>query len=145
MFLGEYEASLDAKNRVSFPAKLRDKIPEAERRSLILLPHPDGCLVLYTPPEWERIARESDERSRSNPSYNPNDDRAVYPKAVDVDIDGVGRILIPEKLKREAGLKKIVVFAGVRNRIELWDQERYVAQEEERNKRYMQVGKNILK
>jgi len=145
MFLGNYEASLDAKNRVNFPAKLRDKIPETERRSIVLACHPDRCVVLYTLSEWARITRDFDQRSREGGKWDPFFDRLFYSSASEVDLDGAGRILIPDKLKRWADLKKNVVFAGVRNRIELWDEGRWNAEEEKRSEAFTSFGKDLLR
>jgi len=47
--------------------------------------------------------------------------------ATEVEFDSLGRILIPEHLKSYAGLKKVVVVAGVLNRLEIWDDERWTA------------------
>ena len=128
MFLGNHEASFDAKNRVNFPAKLRDKIPEAERRSLILAwQPPDPCLVLYTASEWARITSEIAQRSRAAREWDRNVDRHLYGNATDLEIDAVGRILVPEKFRNWAGIGKAVVFAGVRNCVELWDERRWNA------------------
>ena len=146
MFLGSHEASFDAKSRVNFPAKLRDKVPEPERKTFILACHPDRCLVLYTASEWARITRDFDERSRADASgWDPFFDRLLYASAVEVDLDGAGRILVPEKLKRWASLGKNVVFAGVRNRIEIWDEERWNAEETKRIESFTKMGKELLK
>jgi MraZ protein len=145
MFLGNHEASFDAKNRVNFPAKLRDKVPDPERRSFILACHPDHCLVLYTQSEWARITRDFDEKSRTTKDWDPFMERLLFANATEVDLDGVGRILVPEKLKRWAGLQKNVVFAGVRNRIEIWDEDRWNAEEEKRVESFHKLGKEHLK
>jgi MraZ protein len=146
MFLGNHEASFDAKNRVNFPAKLRDKVPESERRSLILAWHPpDPCLVLYTQSEWKRIQDVVDAKSRAADDWDRDLDRHLYGHALDVELDGVGRLLVPEKLKRWAGLEKDVTFVGVRDRIELWDRERWDAEEEKRIKTFVGLRKQILK
>jgi MraZ protein len=146
MFLGNYEASFDAKNRVNFPARLRDKIPEPERRSLVLAWHPpDPCLVLYAPSEWGRIEQLVLEASRASPSWDRNVDRHLYGHATEVDLDGVGRILVPEKFKLWADLKKNVVFAGVRNRIEIWDQDRWNAEEQKRIESFRKIGQDLLR
>jgi MraZ protein len=62
-----------------------------------------------------------------------------------VDLDGVGRILVPEKFKLWADLKKNVVFAGVRNRIEIWDQDRWNAEEQKRIESFRKIGQDLLR
>src|SRR5688500_17127424 len=108
MFLGEYEAALDAKNRVNFPAKLRDKIPEPDRRNLVLGCRPEGVLAIYTSAEFSRLAAELD--AKRGDEDQPDFERVLFTRAKDVEIDGAGRILLPDDLRQWAGIEKHVVF-----------------------------------
>ncbi len=145
MFVGTHEASLDAKSRVNFPAKLRDAIPEPERRGLMLTWHYDACLVLYTASEWAKIDGACEEKGRASPEWNEDVVRVLYANADRVDLDGVGRILIPEQHRRWADLRKNLVFVGVRRRIEIWDQERWNADEQKRAESFKRLGREILR
>lgn len=147
MFYGQYEAALDAKNRVAFPARLRERVAREERERFMLTVGPDGCLVIYTLSEWQKIEREVAERSRT--SLGTQDarefERALFSSATDVDIDKQGRILLPEGLRRRAGLAKEVIFVGVRNRVEIWDRARWLAAEEERAKSFQKLSEQVMR
>jgi len=142
MFYGEYEASLDAKNRVAFPAPFRNRLEPAERERLVLTPMPDGCIALYTLAEWQRLEREVAEASGTvlGTAQARDFERALYSRAADVDIDKQGRILLPERLRKEGGLRKDVVFVGVRNRVEIWDRARWEAGEPKRARTFRKVA-----
>lgn len=55
--------------------------------------------------------------------------RQFLSKAMEVSLDKQGRILVPKMLRASAGLEKEVVFAGMMNRVEVWDKERFAAEE----------------
>lgn len=116
MFIGEYTHTVDDKKRLSLPSKFRKEVG----KTAIVTRGLDNCLFLYTPTEWKKIAEElgtgwkrSDERGIH---------RFIYGGAQEVSVDSVGRILIPDHLRKFASLKTKVIFAGVHNRIEIWDE-----------------------
>lgn len=90
------------------------------------------------------MVEDISQRSRTTPDWDPHFDRLFYANAAEVDVDSVGRILVPEKLKKWAGLTKNVLFAGVGNRIEIWDADRWNAEEEKRVESFLKVGKSVL-
>ncbi len=120
MFIGEYIHTVDEKKRISLPSKFRK---EAGKK-LVATRGLDNCLFLYTRDEWQRISDQigslgmagSDQRSIS---------RFMFAGAQEVSVDSVGRILIPDYLRGFAGIKGKVVFAGVHNRIEVWDEKKW--------------------
>ncbi len=131
MFLGEYTASLDEKNRVVFPAKLRDCVAPGEREEpFVLTKGLDGCLFLYTMAGWREIAREISDKQKVKLGSEGfrRAQRAFFGAASVAELDGQGRILVPAKLVREAELEKEVAFAGVGGRVEIWDAGRWEAQ-----------------
>ena len=117
MFLGEYKHALDDKGRVSIPVKFRAAI----KSGAVVTRGLDNALVLYTPGEWKELA----EKHSSLPISQQNSRafaRLMLAGAMDVKVDKQGRIAIPEYLRKYAGIKKDVVFAGLYNRLELWDE-----------------------
>ncbi len=147
MFYGTYEAALDAKNRVAFPARLRDRVAPDERERFMLAASPDGCLVVYTLSEWAKIEREVEERSRTSLGWQEarEFERTLFSSATDVDIDKQGRILIPEPLRARAGIGKDAVFVGVRNRVEIWDRAKWKAGERERAKKFPRLAEQVMR
>lgn len=117
MLLGEYKHNLDTKGRMAIPAKFRDKLSAGA----IITRGIDNCLFVFGSAEWEKLAQklialplaQSDARAFV---------RLMLSGATDVEIDTQGRILIPDSLRKYAGLKKEVVVAGLYNRVEVWDE-----------------------
>lgn len=120
MLIGEYLHTVDDKNRVSLPSKFRKEIG----KTVVITRGLDNCLFLYPVSEWQRIAEQL-----SNLGIAKSDQRGInrfmLAGAVEMTVDSIGRILIPEYLKQFAGLGTEIVFAGVHNRIEIWNHKKW--------------------
>ena len=116
MFIGEHHHSIDEKGRVQVPAKWRSKLAEGA----VVTKGFDGSLNLYPLSEWSEIAQKLAALPQSQPSVRAYV-RQTLAAAVDVELDKLGRIVIPPLLKGFANLKKAVVLAGLHDHIELWD------------------------
>jgi MraZ protein len=124
MLIGEYRHTIDDKNRLSLPAKFRKEMG----KTVVITPGLDSCLFIFTMKEWEKIsgrlsAAESSILQADSRGFN----RFLLGGAVEVEIDGVGRMLLPEHVRERAKLKNKVVFIGVVDRAELWDEETWNA------------------
>ncbi len=117
MFIGEYIHSVDDKKRLSVPAKFRKDLGKKAVITLGL----NKCLSLYPTKEWNIFAEKLSKLSMGK-SEDRGFSRAMLSGAFEVEIDSIGRILIPEALKGYAGLKEKVVLTGVYDRVELWDE-----------------------
>jgi MraZ protein len=118
MLLGEYKHNLDPKGRMAMPAKFREKLAAGA----IITRGIDDCLFVFANAEWEELAK----KLVALPLAQANSRafvRLMLAGATDVELDSQGRILIPDYLRKYAGLKKEVVVAGLYNRIEVWDGE----------------------
>jgi MraZ protein len=117
MFIGEFQHSLDEKGRVAVPAKFRREISGGA----IITRGFDKCLFIFTKKDWEIFAKKL-----MGVSFAQANSRAfgrnIFSGASDVDIDSQGRILVPDYLRKYAGLKKLVTIIGVYNRAEIWDE-----------------------
>jgi MraZ protein len=117
MFSGEYTYSIDEKKRLAVPAKFRKLLV----KKAVITRGLDKCLFLYPAKEWLELAKkisklplaQADARSFA---------RLMLGGAMEVNFDNLGRILIPDYLKDYAGLKKKVIFVGLYDRIEIWDE-----------------------
>lgn len=116
MFLGEYQHSLDNKGRVAIPAKFRDKLSTGA----IITRGLDNCLFVFSPKEWEALAQKITALPLSQANSRAFS-RLMLSGAMDVELDSQGRILVPDYLRKYAGLSKQAVIAGVYNRMEIWD------------------------
>ena len=117
MLLGEYQHNLDVKGRMAIPAKFRDKLSAGA----IITRGIDNCLFVFANAEWDALAK----KLIALPLAQANSRafvRLMLAGASDVEIDNQGRILIPDYLRKYAGLKKEVIVAGLYNRIEIWDE-----------------------
>ncbi len=117
MLIGEYIHTLDEKNRMSLPVKFRKEMG----KSVVVAPGLDNCLSLYTFKEWQKISKKLSDSSMLA-SDNRSFSRFMFGQAVVIDVDGNGRILIPENLKNRSGLTNKVVVIGVENRAEIWNE-----------------------
>src|SRR5664279_4275265 len=120
MLIGEYIHTIDEKNRVSMPAKFR---PELGRK-IIITPGLGQCLFIFTNKEWEKVSKKLS-NSDSDLSFlkadQRNFNRYMFGRAAEVEIDSIGRILIPDFLKERIGLKNSAAIIGVKDRVEIWN------------------------
>lgn len=120
--LGEYPGTLDAKSRVLLPAALRKQLGGEEAKGFVINRDVySPCLVLYPQEEWNNTSAEVRRLNRFDPD-NAEFIRRFMNGATPVELDGNGRLLIPKNLQVYAQMGKDVVFAGVGDRIEVWDE-----------------------
>jgi MraZ protein len=119
-FYGEYTYSIDEKKRLSIPPKFRKILG----KKAVITKGLDQCLFLYPSKEWGILAKKLSQLPLSQ-SDARGFARLMLAGAMEVEIDNLGRILIPDYLKDYAKLKKRVVIAGVYNRIEIWDEKNW--------------------
>lgn len=123
VFRGSNEINMDTKGRMAIPARYRDALMSEFDGSLVAtISITDTCLFIYPRPEWEemevKIARMS--------TFNKDTRRLQHlliGNARDLDLDGSGRVLIPQELRDYAKLDKKVTLVGQSHRLELWDTE----------------------
>lgn len=118
---GTYARSLDDKQRLAIPKKMREEFGDPEPAALYIAPGTDRSLFLYSPEAFARLADRFAEASSQRPDVR-NYQRLFYAQAENLPLDGQGRIRIPERLVALAGLKKDLVLLGVRDHAEIWEQ-----------------------
>ncbi len=117
MFIGEYKHNLDAKGRLAIPAKFRVLL----EGGAVVTKGLDSCLFLYPKKEWEQLARKLAALPISKANTRAFS-RLMLAGAAEVDFDSQGRIILPEHLRKFAGLNKTTVVAGLFDRLEIWDE-----------------------
>lgn len=124
MFYGEYQHSLDQKDRVIIPAKFREIFKENYAEKFFITRGLDRCLFVFTEEEWR-----SQEKKFKDMSFTREEarkfNRLYFSGAAEVLCDKQGRILIPVYLKDYADIKVDVVIIGVSDRIEIWAREKW--------------------
>lgn len=120
MLIGEYTHTIDAKSRMSLPVKFRKEMGE----KIIITPGLDECLFLFTNEEWKKVSKRLSD-SESELSFLNKDKRSfnrfMFGQAAEVEIDSIGRILIPPFLMKRAGLTNKATVVGVEDRVEIWN------------------------
>ncbi|MCP4127048.1 MAG: division/cell wall cluster transcriptional repressor MraZ [Gammaproteobacteria bacterium] len=122
MFRGVNRLNLDAKGRFAIPTRYRERLRECCASHLVITVDPnDHCLLIYPVPEWQEIER----KLMKLPSFNKAArrlQRLLVGHAIEVDMDGQGRILLPPPLREFAQMNKHAVLIGQGNKFELWDE-----------------------
>lgn len=120
MYTGEYNHTIDAKGRMTFPARIRESLGEA----FVITKGLDGCLFVFDKDEWQKLTEKlaalplTDKGARQFTRF-------FLAGAVDAEVDKQGRILLPANLRSFAGIEKDVILIGVGSRAEIWSKERY--------------------
>ena len=127
MFQGASALTLDAKGRMSIPSRHREALQLQAEGRVTVTKHPDGCLMLFPRPEWERFR----ERIAALPMEAHWWKRIFLGSAADVELDTAGRVLITPELRAAASLERDVMLLGMGSHFELWDAEAHAAQEAE--------------
>jgi MraZ protein len=116
MLLGEHEHTLDDKNRLTLPARLRDQLGER----VVVTRGLDGCLDVYAADEWGKLAGRVGTLDALRGEARTMQ-RFFFASAVDVELDKQGRIVIPANLLEAARIGREVTVAGVYDHLEVWD------------------------
>lgn len=117
LFLGEYVHSLDDRGRVTLPRKIRQELGE---REVVLSRGFDACIFGFDKERWEKEANKqlevpvTDGKARELRRY-------LFAAAERVEIDKLGRLLVPAQLKEYASIGQDVVIIGAGDHFEIWD------------------------
>ena len=120
MFMCEYSHTVDTKGRLIVPAKFREVLGDA----FVICKGLDHCLYIYSNEDWEAFANQLSSLPLTNKAAREFV-RFFLSGASQVEVDKLGRILVPSSLRTFAGLDKDVVLAGVGHRIEVWSREKW--------------------
>ncbi|MCP3871369.1 MAG: division/cell wall cluster transcriptional repressor MraZ [Gammaproteobacteria bacterium] len=124
MFRGVNKINLDAKGRLAIPTRYRELLKVSCASQLVITVNTDYCLQIFPLPVWE----EFEANLMALPLFNPTTrrvQRLLVGHATEVEMDGQGRILLPQPLREFAGLEKHAMLIGQGKRFELWDESRW--------------------
>jgi len=138
MFIGEYIYSIDQKKRLAIPAKFR----QALGKKAVLTRGLDNCLVIYPLKEWQKLSQKLESLPAGKIDAR-GFIRIMLSGAVDITLDKLGRVLVPDPLKKYAFLKKNVAIIGLSNRIEIWDKKRWETYKEKREKTVGEMAEQL--
>ncbi len=143
MFSGSFLYSLDSKNRLSIPAKLRKNLQPESKDSFVITQGMDKCLFLYPFDEWQIMA----ERLKQLNQFDPNErkfTRMFSQNATDVEMDNQARIILPQTHIQLAGIEKEVFILGSVNKIELWNPKNYESYISNSPENYEQLAAKVM-
>jgi MraZ protein len=127
VLLGEYTQRLDAKNRLTLPAKLRAAFAEGA----VVTKGLDGCLFVFPRGGWDAFVESRLQRLDPFNRESRSLGRWFYAGASECELDGQGRVMLTQPLLAHAKLAKEIVVAGARDYLEVWDAEAWSRQQAE--------------
>jgi MraZ protein len=122
-FHGTFEHSLDAKNRLTIPAKFR----AALAGGVFLVRGPDPCISLYPAPTYEALTRAATAGLNPLSAQAKELNRMFHAYAIDTELDSAGRVMLAPRQLEHAGITREVVVTGAGDCLELWDRSAWEA------------------
>jgi MraZ protein len=141
LLTGTYPRTLDDKKRLALPKRLRDSV--GDQAQLFVAPGQDQCLWIYDHERLERLAEKLDQTPATDAEARVFR-RLFFAQMEAVELDGSGRMLIPERLVQFAGLTHEVVLLGVRDHLELWDAQRWQTYMQEHGPKFDKVAEGAF-
>lgn len=138
MFLGEYQYNIDDKKRLAVPPKFRAELG----KKAVITRGLDNCLFLFTQKEWQKFAEKISKMPLAQADAR-GFARIMLAGAMEVDLDKLGKILVPDYLKKYAFLKKKAVVAGLYNRLEIWSEEKWQAYKDKTEKEAGDIAERL--
>ena len=131
VFRGVQHINMDAKGRLAMPARQREPLlSQCDGQIVITIDTQSKCLVVYPLPEWERIEKDIQGLPALNPAVK-RFQRLVLGYATDIELDGNGRMLLPQSQREYAQLDKKLVLVGQGNKLEIWSESLWLAEQEQ--------------
>lgn len=126
-FNGEFRHTIDAKGRLIVPARMRDDLPGDEVWLTWWL---EGCIAMWSAEGWAEIEGRLREQGQATKAARKVA-RKVHSSAHQDKVDRQGRISVPQRLRDEAGIERDCLVVGVGNHAEIWNPDRWTAQNED--------------
>ncbi len=122
-FSGTFDYTLDAKNRLTVPARMRSQLTE----SVVLSRGTQKCVTIWLKGEFDAFVAEALDGTGPLDPRRDAIKRFFFPNSFEVELDSAGRVMVPTKLMDYGELAKDVVVNGIGDRIEIWDRTRWNA------------------
>ena len=116
MLTGKYNHSIDAKNRLIIPSKIKEQLGD----TITILRGSDKCLTLYSAEEWENYARKISELPKTQVRALT---RYLYSNSIEVQPDSQGRVMLPAEMVKYAEITKNIITVGCGKYAEIWSEE----------------------
>jgi len=131
VFRGVQHIIMDAKGRLAMPARQREPlVSQSAGQFVVTIDTQSACLVIYPLLEWERIEKDIQNLPALKPAVK-RFQRLMLGYATDLELDGNGRMLLPQPLRDYAQLEKKLVLVGQGNKLELWSEALWLAERDQ--------------
>jgi MraZ protein len=124
LYVGSFRHNLDAKNRLTIPAKWRFAGDESE--AYLALPHPGGYVMVLPPAEVEKLYQKVSDKAFSDDAAQAFLHK-FFSQAHTFGCDKQGRVNLPDELLRHAGIEKEAVLVGTMTKFGIWSPERWTS------------------
>lgn len=122
LFIGGSAVNLDAKGRLALPTRYRGDLMERCDGRVVMTVHSDRALLLFPRPDWDDLERKLVRLPNQN-RLTRELQLMLFGNAAELDVDKNGRVLIPPHLRKLAGIDRRVMFLGMGNKFEIWNEE----------------------
>ena len=140
LFLGQYEHSLDGKNRLFLPALFREKNIGS---NFIMTQGLENCLFLFPSSAWDSLAAKLDHLPIADKMKERAFKRTLLAGACEAAVDPQGRILIPQMLVDYASIRRDAVVLGVLHHVEIWARERWIPYQKKARSNFQKVAPHL--
>ncbi len=123
-FIGEYESKVDAKGRFRLTSQLLRQIKDVANVTFVVNRGFEKHINLYTREVWEELSAKIDDLNMFDLEHR-RFVRNFYKGTYELTLDGSERLLLPKSLRDYAGIEKEIALVSVRDRIEIWDKDKY--------------------
>jgi len=121
MLIGNYQVKINKKKRTAIPVKFREKLGE----KLIIAQWYEKCLVIVSQNQWQSLLTEINHKPFFTAPTRETD-RFLLGNAFEIELDSQGRFVIPTSLADFAKLENEIIFVGLANRVEIWNQQSWL-------------------
>lgn len=143
MFKGQYTYNVDAKGRVSIPAKLRKHISGEANETMVMTKGTAACIDVYPLDQWQKFEQKLDALNPFDPT-EAKFIRMILQYAHEDTMDSQSRILIPQNLLEYAKIEKEVLILGALKKIEIWDPKVYEEYLNQSSDSYEQIAAKVM-
>ncbi len=120
IFTGEHECKMDAKGRLLLPSRIKTKLPDCSKHEIVLSQGFEPCLIIYTIEEYTKKYEKFSALSSFNEEQRKLQ-RNFFRGSMEVELDSLGRFLIPKRMAQYARLGREAIIAGNGNILEIWN------------------------
>lgn len=145
MFLGSFNYTIDAKGRVSIPARLRKFVSPDANDTFVFTRGSLKCINIYPMNYWKELLESKLDRLNS---FDPEDTkflRLFLPSAAEDQFDTQSRLLVPKRLIEFAEIEKDVIILGMNKYIEVWNPKLYEEYLKEIEEPYETIAREVMK